>query len=164
MRLKAAVDRLSRWSVAVGGLALAVMIVLITAQVVSRRFLDAPMVVADELSGYLLVITTFSALGYAHQRDDHIQVTLLIDRLSHRTRAFLRIAWCLVSLPFLALLVWRTSVLTFDSYVSGSFSVSATNVILWPIQIFVPLGLTVFLMQMAATLLTAIDAVREGRS
>lgn len=135
MDLHAAACRLSRWSVAVGGVALAVMILLITAQVVSRRFLESPMVIADELSGYLLVITTFSALGYAQHRGDHIQVTLLVDYLSPRVKAVLHVLWCLIGLPFLALLIWRTAVLTHDSYVSGSFSVSATNVILWPIQL-----------------------------
>ena len=55
--------RLSKAGAAVGGVALVVMILLITAQVISRRILAAPMVVADELSGYLLVITTFSVLG-----------------------------------------------------------------------------------------------------
>lgn len=164
MVLRTAADRLSRWSAAVGGVALAVMIVLITAQVVSRRFLDTPMVVADELSGYLLVVTTFSALGYALQHGDHIQVTLLVDHLSQRARNWLRVFWCLIGIPFLALLIWRTGILAHDSYVSGSFSVSATNILLWPIQTFVPAGLAVFLLQMVAELASAIETALGKRA
>jgi TRAP-type C4-dicarboxylate transport system permease small subunit len=156
--------RLSRAGAAVGAVALATMIVLITVQVISRRVLTAPMVVADELSGYLLVITTFSALGYALLHDDHIQVTLLTDRLSERARRYLRVAWCLVGLPFIALIVWRTSALALDSFRSGSFSVTATNIVLWPIQAFVPLGFAVLFVQMLAHLLAALDRVRRGWS
>ncbi|MBI4256233.1 MAG: TRAP transporter small permease subunit, partial [Candidatus Rokubacteria bacterium] len=65
----------SRAGAVVGAVALAAMILLITAQVVSRRLLSVPLVVADEVSGYLLVIVTFMGLGYALLNGDHIQVT-----------------------------------------------------------------------------------------
>ncbi|TXL77611.1 TRAP transporter small permease [Vineibacter terrae] len=162
MRLSTIAARLSQAGVAVGAVALTAMIVLITVQVISRRILTAPMVVADELSGYLLVITTFSALGYALLHGDHIQVTLVTDRLSDRLRRYLRVAWCLVGLPYVGLLVWRSAVLVLDSYHSGSFSVTATNVVLWPIQAFVPLGLAVLFVQMLAELLEALNLLRRG--
>ena len=154
--------RLSKAAAAVGAVALAAMIVLITVQVISRRVLAAPMVVADELSGYLLVITTFSALGYALLHGDHIQVTLLTDHLSDRARRYLRIAWYLLGLPFVALLVWRTSELALDSFHSGSFSVSATNFVLWPFQAFIPLGFAALFVQMFAHLLQAVGRLRRG--
>ncbi|MGE0854372.1 MAG: TRAP transporter small permease subunit, partial [Hyphomicrobiaceae bacterium] len=137
------------------------MIVLITLQVLSRRFLETPIVVADELSGYLLVVTTFSALGYAMLHGDHIQVTLLTDRLSARTRERLAVLWYIVGLPFVALLVWRSAVLALDSFQSGSFSVSATNVVLWPIQAFVPVGLAILLLQMLAQLAETVSRIRR---
>ena len=148
--------RLSRAGAAVGAVALTVMIVLITVQVISRRFMATPMVVADELSGYLLVITTFSALGYALMHGDHIQVTLVTDQLSARVRGWLRVAWCVVGLPFIALLVWRSADLALDSFRSGSFSVSATNLMLWPFQAFIPVGFAVLFVQMLAHLFEAL--------
>ena len=138
------------------------MIVLITVQVSSRRFMAAPMVVADELSGYLLVICTFSALGYALLHGDHIQVTLLTDRLSAATRRWLAVLWCVIGLPFVALLVWRTTDLALDSFRTGSFSVSATNFVLWPFQAFIPLGFAVLFVQMAAQLLEALQLAWRG--
>lgn len=138
------------------------MILLITVQVISRRFMATPMVVADELSGYLLVITTFSALGYAQMHGDHIQVTLLTDRLSERTRNWLRVAWCVVGLPFIALLIWRTFDLVHDSFRTGSFSVSATNFLLWPFQAFIPIGFAVLFVQMLAELLHSFALARRG--
>ncbi len=163
MKISDAAARLSKVGAAVGGAALVAMIVLITLQVLSRRVLASPIVVADELSGYLLVITTFSALGYALLRGDHIRVTLLIDRVSHRLRRYLHVVWCLVGLPFLALIIWRSSKLALGSFESGLFSVSATNIILWPVQAFVPFGFAVLFIQMLAELLVAIDLIRRGK-
>jgi TRAP-type C4-dicarboxylate transport system permease small subunit len=164
MKISDVAARLSKVGAGVGAAALVAMIVLITLQVLSRRVLAAPLVVADELSGYLLVITTFSALGYALQRGDHIQVTLLIDQVSDRLRRYLRVIWCLVGLPFLALIIWRSFQLALDSFHSGLFSVGATNFVLWPFQAFVPLGFAVLFVQMLAELLDAIDRVRRGGS
>jgi len=161
MTLSAIGAGLSRAGAVIGGVALAAMIVLITLQVLSRRFLETPIVVADELSGYLLVVTTFSALGYAMLHGDHIQVTLLTDRLSARTRERLAVLWYIVGLPFVALLVWRSAVLALDSFQSGSFSVSATNVVLWPIQAFVPVGLAILLLQMLAQLAETVSRIRR---
>lgn len=152
----------SRAGAVVGVVALAAMVLLITAQVVSRRVLSVPLVIADEVSGYLLVILTFMGLGYALLNGDHIQVTLLTDRLGARTRARLRVAWCLIAVPYLALLVVRTAVLAWDSFRNQTFSVSATNVLLWPIQAFVPLGFAVLLLQLLAELVLAARAGREA--
>ncbi len=163
MKISDVAARLSKAGAAVGAAALVAMIVLITLQVLSRRVLAMPMVVADELSGYLLVITTFSALGYALLRGDHIQVTLLIDRVSDRMRRYLRVIWCLVGLPFLALIIWRSFQLALDSFQSGLFSIAATDFVLWPFHAFVPLGFAVLFVQMLAELLDAIDRVRRGK-
>ena len=152
----------SRAGALVGAIALAAMIVIITAQVVSRRVLSAPLVVADELSGYLLVILTFMGLGYAFLHGDHIEVTLLIDRLGARTKARLRLLWCVIAAPYLLLLVVRTAALAWDSYRNQTFSVSATNFVLWPIQAFVPLGFAVLLLQLLAELLLAARGLRAS--
>lgn len=152
----------SRAGGVVGAIALAAMIFIITAQVVSRRVLSAPLVVADELSGYLLVIVTFMGLGYAFVHGDHIQVTLLIDRLGARTKARLRVLWCVIAAPYLLLLLLRTGALAWDSYRNQTFSVSATNVVLWPIQAFVPLGFGVLLLQLLAELLLAARGLRAS--
>ncbi len=164
MKISDVAARLSKAVAAVGAAALVAMIVLITLQVLSRRVLATPLVVADELSGYLLVITTFSTLGYALLRGDHIQVTLLIDRVSDRLRGYLRVIWCLVALPFFALLFWRSFQLALDSFQSGLFSIAATDFVLWPFQAFIPLGFAVLFVQMLAELLDAIGRVRRGGS
>ena len=160
------IERVAEASISLGlrisQISIVCMMALITTDVIARNFFRKSLLISDEVSGYLLVITTFSALGYALLNDDHIQVTLLTDRLSAHTRRYLAALWCLVGLPFVALLVWRTAVLALDSFRSGSFSVASTNMILWPIQIFAPLGLAILFMQMLALLSETIDRILRG--
>jgi TRAP-type C4-dicarboxylate transport system permease small subunit len=161
-RLAALAAWASRAGAIVGAIALVAMIVLITAQVASRRVLSAPIVVADELSGYLLVIVTFMGLGYALLHGDHIQVTLLTKRFGRRAQTWLRVAWCVIAAPYLVLLLVRTAALAWESYRNQTFSVSATNFVLWPVQAFVPLGLVVLLLQLVAELFLAARDLRAA--
>ncbi len=149
---------LSRAGAAVGAIALAAMIILITVQVLSRRVLASPMVVADELSGWLLVICTFSALGYALLHGDHIQVTLLSERLPARVQAVLRVLGGVVGSAVTALLMWRTGVMAWDSFAGGTFSIAGSGLPLWPVHAFMPIGFAILLAQMAV--MTLSDAAR----
>lgn len=139
---------LSRAGAAVGAVALAAMILLITAQVLSRRVLASPMVIADELSGWLLVICTFSALGYALLHGDHIRVTLLSERLPARVQSVLQVMGGLVGAAVTALLAWRTAVMAWDSFAGGTFSIAGSGLPLWPVHVFMPIGFAILLAQM----------------
>lgn len=161
MRLAAIAGGLSRAGAAVGAVALAVMVVLITVQVISRRVLATPMVLADELSGWLLVIATFSAMGYALLHEDHIRVTLLTDHLPATVQSLLRLAGGTIGIAVTGLLMWRTGAMAWDSYVGGTFSVSGSDLKLWPVQAFMPIGFAILLLQMAV--FCAQDVARLAR-
>jgi TRAP-type C4-dicarboxylate transport system permease small subunit len=162
MRPGTLASALSRAGAAVGAVALTAMIVIITAQVLSRRVLAAPMVIADELSGWLLVVVTFSALGYALKHGDHIRVTLLVDRLGERPRAVLRLLGGAIGAAVTALLAWRTGVMAWDSYTGGTFSIAGSGLPLWPVHAFMPLGFAILLLQMLAGMLE--DAAHLARA
>lgn len=162
MTLTRAAGALSRAGAAVGAVALAVMVALITAQVVSRRVMSTPMVIADELSGWLLVVATFSALGYALMNGDHIQVTLITDRLGAGVQRGLRILSAAIGVALTALLAWRTGQMAWDSFESGSFSVAGSGLPLWPVQAFVPAGFAILLLQMVAMLLNELAPAGTG--
>lgn len=153
---------LSRAGAAVGGLALGLMIVLITAQVVSRRLMASPISIADELSGWLLAIATFSALGYALLHDDHIRVTLLVERLHPRVNAWLSVGAALLGAMMSGLLMLRTAAMAWDSFVGGTFSIAGSGWPLWPAQSFMPIGFAVLLAQMFAVLARELDRAING--
>lgn len=153
---------LSRAGAAVGAVALGLMVVLISIQVISRRLLDTPMVIADELSGWLLVITTFSALGYALMHGDHIRVTLLFERLSARARTAVEIGGGMLGVLLTGLLAWRTGVMAWDSFTGGTFSVAGSGLPLWPVHAFMPVGFAILLLQMLAMLAQHVSRLAGG--
>jgi TRAP-type C4-dicarboxylate transport system permease small subunit len=156
-RFVAAANVLGRVGAALASVALAVLIILITLQVICRRFLGAPIVFTDEVSGYLLVVVTFLGLGYAMQRGDHIQVAILTGRLSPPALRRLRIAWCLVGLAFTGLLTVRLAQLAVDSARLGTFSITS-QIPLAPIQAVAPVGCGLLFLQIVAQLVEALRA------
>lgn len=154
-RFAAVVAVLNRVGAAVACVALIALVLLITLQVICRRFLGAPIVFTDEVSGYLLVVVTFLSLGYALQRGDHIQVEILTGRVSARTLRRLRVGWCLVGLAFTGLLTVRTAQLAQDSARLEAFSITS-QIPLAPIQAVAPLGFALLFLQLAAQLAEAL--------
>jgi TRAP-type C4-dicarboxylate transport system permease small subunit len=153
---------LSRAGAVVGAAALALMIILITAQVVSRRLMASPMSIADELSGWLLTIATFSALGYTLLHDEHIRVTLLVELLHPRVSAWLAVGAALLGAMLSGLLMLRTGSMAWDSFVGGTFSIAGSGWLLWPAQSFMPIGFAVLLVQMFAVLVRDLNRAISG--
>jgi TRAP-type C4-dicarboxylate transport system permease small subunit len=148
----AAVARvLNRTAAVLGCAALAVLIGLITLQVVRRRLLGAPIAAADEVGGFLLVAMTSLGLGYAMERGDHIQVTFLTDRLPAPVLRWVRVGALLVGLGYSALLGLRTAALVLDSLRTGTFAI-VSEVPLAPVQALLPVGCVLLGLQLLAQL------------
>lgn len=127
---------------------LLVMTGLVTADVVMRRVLNAPIIFADEVAGYLLVLVTFMGIGYTLKEDGHIQVKILVGYISSKKRVYLRLVWCIAGIIYASLLLYFSSELTWESYILKSFSPTPSQLPLYPAQIFLPLGCLLFLMQL----------------
>lgn len=89
---------------AAGLLTFALFALLLT-NVVSR-FLGAPLLWADELAVFLMVMAAFLAASAAVSARQHIAVTLLADKLGPQGSAILALIVDLILLAFLLLLVW----------------------------------------------------------
>lgn len=61
-------------------LALGIMGVVLTAQIVMRYFFSSPFSWAEELARYLQIWITFFGIGYGFRKNSHIALTLLSDR------------------------------------------------------------------------------------
>ena len=91
-----ALPRLWRWYLATveaaGGAAMALIVVIVTVQVVMRYVFNASLIWAEELCRYILVWMTFLLIGLAFHRGELIAVDLATVRL----RPFWRFAFKLV--------------------------------------------------------------------
>jgi TRAP-type transport system small permease protein len=73
----------------IGNAAIALMMLLTTADVIGRYFFSAPVLGAYEITEYLMLIMVFSFLGFAQSQKAHISVDIVFDRLPGRLQRFL---------------------------------------------------------------------------
>jgi TRAP-type C4-dicarboxylate transport system permease small subunit len=121
---------------------------LVTADVIMRRVFNSPIIFADEVAGYLLVLVTLMGVGYTLQEDSHIQVNMVYDKLSPRKKAFVKIGMCGIGIFYTLVLLILTGQLTWESYRAKAFAPTPSKLLLFPFQVFMPIGCALFLFQM----------------
>lgn len=156
--LTALAGRINGVGVWLGGIAVLVMGVLITVEVIVRRLFNSSTYISDEVSGYLLVLVTFLGLGYTLREGSHIQVRMAVDRLSPRGIAWLRLGWCILGLAYAGLLAEKAWELVVDSYQMNAVAVSVVRTPqVWP-QAPIVIGLVLLMLQLV------VEAVDAGRT
>ena len=104
---KTKVQRLNRWISGLGAIFLIPLMLLTTADVMSRDLLNHPIPGAVELSEYLLSIFILLGLAYAQQAKAHVGVSLFTSRLSRESQLVLTIITTLICLSICAVLAWQ---------------------------------------------------------
>lgn len=149
-------SRIHRLATNLSGLGLIVMTAMVMMDVIMRRIFNAPLIFADEVAGYLLVMVTLLGLGYTLKEDGHIQVMVLVQKISERKRFSLRIMWCSVSIVYAVIILIFTAELTWESYDLNAFSSNPSQLLLFPFQIVMPIGCLLFLIQLVIELMTSV--------
>ncbi len=78
----------TEWILASGVMLMAILLIY---NVISRKIFDKSMASADELGGTLLILVTFSGIGYAARKGRHIRMTALFDTFSPKVQKGLMI-------------------------------------------------------------------------
>ena len=139
---------------------LLLMVVLITVDVLGRYFFSRPTYVADELSGYFLVVIIFLSLAQTQKKGRHVISTALTSRLLLSKRKWLEISTSIVSLAFIVWFAWRTAVAAHESYVLETITITTLHTPYWIPQLLLPIGLSMFALQLTAHVVKTIMAWR----
>lgn len=142
-RLVRVVDGLGAAAMAVSAVAVVLMTLLITLEVVGRSFLGASTLVSDEMSGYLLVVLTFFGLADSLRSDSFIRVEFLYGRLGPGVRRRLDVALLGIALAYTGLLAYYFWEFVAASYRFGTTSIYFTRTRLWIPQAFMALGASI---------------------
>lgn len=122
------------------------MIIIVFAGV-AMRFIGQPLPFVEEYSAYLQVTISFLALSYVLKRKTHISVSIVPDALRPSIRARLEILTLLISLVVIVLLFVSTIILVVSSFKTGRTSWSVMETPLAPVQLLMPIGLGLFILQ-----------------
>lgn len=106
----------------------------------------------DAYAGYCMAASGFLALAHTFRRNEHIRVTLVIERLTGRSRRGLEL-WALAAGTLLAaLFAWFSIRLAYQSWDFNDVSTANDATPLWIPQIGMALGTTVLLIALADAL------------
>lgn len=105
-----AIEALSSVACQLAGLAVFVMMVLITFEVVYRSLTARSTLMAEEGSGFLLLIVTFLPLADLMRRRGHIVVDLVIRRIPVAVAAWLRLVTYALAIVYVTVVLWQAFV------------------------------------------------------
>jgi TRAP-type C4-dicarboxylate transport system permease small subunit len=146
------IDRFNRILVSVAAVVTLVLLAHMVADVAGRYLANRPIAGTLEYVTYWwMPLIVFLALGWAQYRSEHINVTLLTETLSDRSR---RVAETLAD-GLSAVVVIILGVFAFQgaehAFEISEAALGTATVLIWPAKFIVVVGLVGLLLQLAAT-------------
>jgi TRAP-type mannitol/chloroaromatic compound transport system permease small subunit len=147
-----AIDRLS---VALGGVAAAIVILLVILMlydVVMRYAFNAPTVWGNDINTWLMGASFVLSIAYAMSTDSHVRVDLLYnDATKHRMRVVDLIGFSLLVLPTVSWITWGLFGHFLEALKSGERSgTGGWNPIVWPFRLVLFVGFMMLSIQIVA--------------
>ncbi|WP_157958951.1 TRAP transporter small permease [Salinicola endophyticus] len=124
------------------GLGLIALVILVSAEIVSRFFFAYSLRVVEELAGYIVVGLTLFGASLAVRKNSLFQVGFLFDALPHGVKRLLNLVYLMLSLAVCGVLIWYALQLVESSYTRGNVAPTFLMTPLWMPQLLIPLGLT----------------------
>lgn len=139
-----------------------ILMVMVLAEVVTRYILNAPLSIADELGGFMLVGITFVGLAYTWKERGHVSVEIVSNMLPPKVKQRVQFITLIVATLFCYPLIAGCYELLQDSLLFGSRSGSWMRTPLVYPQSVMLLGSILLFLQLLAEILKAILAFKDG--
>ncbi|MGI9572660.1 TRAP transporter small permease [Alloalcanivorax xenomutans] len=127
----------------VGGLAIALMMIHISLDVLLRYLFSTPIPgTITYVSNYYMIVAAFLPLAYAEKLGAHISVEVVSERLPQRLQFHLAHWLILLSAIILGFMTVKTGIEAVSRYQMGAALVEGgTSIIIWPGYFVLPIGL-----------------------
>ena len=111
-----------------GGALMILAAIMVTVDVILRKFFGVSMAGSDELTGYAFGIATSLSLTYALLHRSNIRIDALYQHLPRWLRGILDIVGTVFLVTFVAYVAWRASLLVADTISNQSQSITPLRV------------------------------------
>ena len=153
-------SELSAW---ISGIFVVLMILLITVEVAGRKLFGFSTLVADEFSGYMLVLITFMGAAYTVKTEGFTRMEVIYLRVKGKGRWVLNFLIYLIALIFLLIVDYWIWTFVLSSYRAETRSISIVQTPLFIPQIFMGLGVTLLVFEIILQLsLSLLGRDRKG--
>ncbi len=133
----------------IGGLAIAAMMMLILAEVLSRLFLKSSIEGAIEIVGIFLSLSVFLGFAPCEQSNHHVRVELIRMRLGDRHRVILDLLSYFLAIVVVVVMAWQVGIDAYSSFVTREVLPGAElEVPVYPAKISAFIGFLAFAVQL----------------
>jgi len=141
------------------------LVAIITYEVCSRYFFNAPTVWAFESSTMANGASFMLACGYALYKGAHVRTDIFWEKFSERRKGVIDlVSYLVLFFPTMLFLMWVGLEGTIHSYVTGERSQeSVLRAIMWPFRAAIPLAALLFMIQGVSESLKCWYQIRNGR-
>ena len=141
------------------------LVAIITYEVCSRYFFNAPTVWAFESSAMANGASFMLACGYALYKGAHVRTDIFWEKFSERRKGVIDlVSYLVLFFPTMLFLMWVGLEGTIHSYITGERSQeSVLRAIMWPFRAAVPLAALLFMIQGVSESLKCWYQIRNGR-
>ena len=157
--LSKAINRLSWLAELIAEIGLVGLLLIVIHEVIVRYVFDAPTLFSVELSEYLLVLVVFMSVGWVLKEDRHVAVTFAVDVLPEKMRQGFSLVTSLLTVAFLAILVWQGGRTALTAYRGDYHSSSLLDFPMWIPYTLIPLGALVLSVQYIAKISELIRSI-----
>jgi len=149
----------SEFFIFICGILLLASVLLISTEVILRKFFMISFGGADELSGYALGICISWSLAYVLFEKMHIRIDIVYTKVNQKLRQLLNVLAGIFTLAFTGLLVYFSSIVIYTSFVKGSTANTPLGTPLWIPQSIWFLGFCFFLLVLLVLCVKSIVAL-----
>ena len=147
----------------VGAFTSLVMVILVTAHVLSRDILNRPLLGMVELEEYMIVILVFLGMAYTQSRRQHISVNFITSRLPEGVQTIILGGTSLLSVVLSLALSWQSIVLSL-TYMKKGVDTFHLHIPLFPLLWIIGLGFFLLALVLAKDFFRAsAKTIGEGR-
>ena len=148
----------------ISGASLISMILLVTFEVVSRRFLGFSLFFAYEVSGYLLIAITFMGAAFTLNAGGFTRMEIVYNRLKGKALFILDFFIYGVSLAYLVIIAYWLWIYVASSYSSGVTSISIAQTPLYLPRAFMFLGIALLVVEVGGALIKLAISSRDQKN
>jgi TRAP-type C4-dicarboxylate transport system permease small subunit len=156
------IDRLSELAGYISAVLILVSMLVVCYGVFLRYVLGASTVWQLELSTYFLMFAAFVGGAYGLKHGDHVNLSLILDRLPEKIRLYVQLFASVLGFVFVAIVAAIAYVLWWETTQSGRTSGTAWNVPLTYPYLIVPLGMTLIALQYLVIVVRTFQQIRTS--
>ena len=114
---------------------------LVSAEVISRKFFNAPIPGQLELGELLMPPIIFLAIAYTQSTGGHVRMTIVIDHLPPAWRHATEILVKVLAIAVYAVLCYYSAKFAYRTWEFHDVTMSPPYFVIWPSAIMVPIGI-----------------------